>query len=230
MNLIYTIAYGSAARYQASLLSKSLRGPGEYNDELIIFSDRSDTISGATIRFRPDIHSLFDIRAAKPYLGKDIDCAGYKKVMYLDSDIVAIRSIQPILDWVDGGAAPDPVMEESEELMEHGIITGRPVLNSGTIVTEASNWNQLCHCWWNTIVQTKMNHGTWPYSLVDEPAFNIVASTGVGGISPFPLDWVHIFHGSQQLNDSTILIHLCQRLKTTLQRAFLDLTLNLTRK
>jgi predicted SAM-dependent methyltransferase len=208
MNLIYSVAYGSDAWHQAAIMVQSLRRAGQFTGEIIVYSDTKAELLGAEVVHNLEPLTFYSPKLAKAYFGKQIDASKYERIMFLDSDIVAIKPIQPLFE-LEGICAP-----------WDGVSVEHPFFNSGTIVAPASEWNRLCRRWWHLLAVSRLTEGPW----VDQPLFNALVNEGAISVKPMPEGSVHLFLPQSNLDHRCILAHVTWPCKERTMQAIYALT------
>lgn len=218
-HLIYTLAYGPEAWRHATVMVPSLRRFGKFAGEIKVFTDQEGGIDGAEIlRWPCEVEHPY---MGKAYIGQFLDTEPYSKVMFLDSDVVAIRDINPMFHH-GGISMPvecviDDVYQNWYSIASVAPYTpGERGFNAGTLVADACDWNQLCKRW----LETCLDHLEEAKKCgMDQPALNHLFRTGEYKINPFPEDWVHFLHdASGPVTANTKLIHPKNPLKYQIMR------------
>ncbi|MEI6728396.1 MAG: glycosyltransferase [bacterium] len=96
--VVYYTAFGSNPYYQNAKISiQSLIELGKFNGDIVVFSDKPFEYFGViNILIQPDHFSkIFELRYIA---GQYFDFSKYDKIMYLDTDILVVRPINPLFE------------------------------------------------------------------------------------------------------------------------------------
>jgi hypothetical protein len=224
LNLIYTMAYGDDALQWAAVMVESLRRWGRFKGEIVVYSHKDYVIEGATVVCRPEVGAMWYLPVGKAFLGTTLEAAHYDKVVWMDSDIVAVGDINPLFELGSGFWAPyDRAVSPAKELKAQWGLDREVVVNSGMILGEGKDWNLFCRAWWNRIVERKVS-GLCVRDMVDEPALNLLMQEGVVKVSVIPENWILLlYHAGQQLDQATKLVHCTALSKLWVMRTLVDL-------
>lgn len=141
---IYLCTSGEEYLDQAWLCIWTLRNPGEFEGDILVFTKDKDVTLFGDMATVIEIDSEYDSNALRAKVPLLYDLSEYDRIMYLDSDIVSIRPVQELFDsFVPGkfnyvierkpvSSWPKMVTYLNEELIsKHG---SKPMINSGTFV------------------------------------------------------------------------------------------------
>lgn len=223
MNLIYTLAYGDDALQQACLMVESLRRWGCYKDDIVVYTHKPYSIEGARTCHFPDAGGLWYLPAGKAWVGMTMDVSAYEKVLWMDSDVLAVNDIRPLFELGSGFWAPyDRAITPAYKLKKEWGLQREQVLNTGLVLGEAKHWNQFCRVWWERILTRRDQHKMG--DMVDEPALNLLMQEERIQVSMMPENWaLLLYHDGQRLDASTKLLHCTTLSKYSVMKSVVDL-------
>ena len=214
MDMIYTLAYGDASKTQAELLVKSLRRFAKFDGDIHVISERPWSVEGAHTIVYPEGFMLCQPNFGKIHLGCVMDVTVYRRVMWLDSDVLALGPLDRMFAHPGTGLAYEYNAPARYEAKGPFNMPGLPLqpgeqgFNSGILVADACDWNGICRTIWNRLVQVKGGNANWPHDYYEQPTINVLAKTGVLKVNPFPIDWVAFFCPGVDLLPSAQLVHV----------------------
>lgn len=223
--LVYALAYGEKDWQQCRLMVQSLREFGQFDGTIYVFTDRVEPMPYASVQEELDVLALPRPHLGKSFIGKSLPVGGYERVMYVDTDLVFIKPVQPMLDF-----EAELLLPVEKQLTEHEDWFGFPELppragsygfSSGTIIGASRRWNHLMQIWWNALVKER----TWERECgVDQPMLNHLGRSGVIDITPLPREHIHFLHQfSYPVSGSTIAVHTKDPHKLATMQCIYDL-------
>jgi FkbM family methyltransferase len=197
--MVYTLAHGPEFFRQAKLMVQSLREFGEYDGDLVVITDQPGKVDGAITIQRDRVEPVPHME--KAHWGR-FPIEGFDRVLFLDSDLVILRPILPILEYDCRLAMP----------IEHPSVSGEdrwfgknPIgYNSGTILADAAMWPGMCDMWLRRMRDDK----AWELSGHDQPCINNLIFEQALLVKPFPREWFYFFSpDSEPITKETIIAH-----------------------
>jgi hypothetical protein len=208
--LIYTIAYGDECWECARLMVLSLRSFGQYTGEVIVYADRDGPMEGATV-MRDTVPTVFPWpHMAKAMFGRSIP-TDYDRILFFDADLVILNPVQPLIEYPGDICLPIEMSEGAVIWKDWFSLPCFPVregdwgLNSGTISCKGSLWQEVCHQWWDSMIQ----HKTWTLPAgFDQPCINHLIRQGRWNFIPFPREWFFFLTNENgPIHRKTIIFH-----------------------
>lgn len=147
---IYLACAGNAYMHQAELCVWSLREEGRFNGDILVFTtpgQKYNTRLGNWAEvIEVDLGDQINWYVGRIHALKHRDMTCYKRIMYLDSDILATSSLQPMFDSYapgkfnyvvgNGKVSSWKLMHtffSSKQMKEHG---DKSMINSGTYIID----------------------------------------------------------------------------------------------
>jgi hypothetical protein len=210
--LIYTLAYGDEFWECAGHMVRSLRTYGEYGGDIIVFADRDGKIEDARVSRDTAPLGIRHIFMAKAMLGRGLP-THYDRILYLDSDIVVLNSIWPLLEYPHPFSMPPECINNIDKneqwffMPEAPRKPGEIGYNAGTIGCSGKLFPELCHTWWDYM----LSHRSWEIpGGIDQQPINYLARSGQLPFEPFPKEWFFFFGNTvdyRPLHQDTIIFH-----------------------
>lgn len=219
--LFYSAAVGDDHLAMARIMVKSLRTHGDFSGDIKVFTEKPSPVDGAESIVNLDMLALHTPHLAKVFIGKTMDVSGYDRVVWIDTDVVAVRPVHWIL-LLEGTWLPVEMQVLQEVDKQAFSIASEPCefgtwgLNSGLIVADAKDWNSLCQKWWDSCITTQCWKTGYCY---DQPVINHLIRHGSIKASHLPEGTMHILHSlSSDITDDTTFIHSRAPLKIVIMR------------
>lgn len=204
--LAYTTAFGRPVYMDLARLSvASLRRHG-FDGDVVILTDREgDVVEGATVVCLPESAAMWKSRL--PEAVPDLD--GYDVVMYFDTDIVFVGSVHEMIEL---GRSRLHVAAEDYPLAANNFNStflaerttppewGGNMLNSGLIVMPGRVAAEFLRAWNDAWLKNYDRIPRWwkgdtkahaRKQLFDQPAMQLLVSTGVVDAGMIPLHLIH---------------------------------------
>lgn len=208
--LIYTLAYGDECWECARMMVLSLRSYGQYQGEIIVYSDRDAPMEGATVMRDTLPCVLPEVHMAKAMFGRSLPTY-YERILFFDADLVILNPVQPMIDYPGDISLPVEMTEETViwkdwfSLPVAPCVVGDLGLNAGTIACRGSLWQEVCHTWWDTMLE----HKTWTLpGGYDQPSMNHLIRQGRWKFNPYPREWFFFLTNENgPIHRRTIIFH-----------------------
>jgi hypothetical protein len=210
--LIFTLAYGDEFWECCGHMVRSLRTNGCYGGDIIVFSDRDGTIEDARVQRDTTPLGLKHLFMAKAMFGKNLP-GGYDRILYLDSDLAILNNIYPLLEYPHPFSLPPECIVNIEPTQKWFFMPDKPWesgeigYNAGTIGCSAKLFPELCHTWWDFMLEKK----TWElFGGFDQQPLNYLARSGQFPFQAYPKEWFFFLGDTvdyRPLHRETIIVH-----------------------
>jgi len=224
--LVYLACFRDPVYVEAARLCiASLRGPGRYDGDIAVLSDGSfpEGTPGVTIHRLPAASDVFGIRSAKLGAARVLDVARYDRILWLDSDVIAVGDVAPLFAFLRRGLAagderPFNTLRAPSvggclsrwERLRHRFRWG---INAGVFCAEAGVFGEYLDLWHAEIERYRASLHRW----IDQPPLNALIVRRRIEFTPYPPGWIELpllyeFMGKGRrfkLRPETKLLHYC---------------------
>jgi len=199
--LVYLACFRDPVYVEATRLCiASLRGAGRYDGEIAVLSDGSfpEGTEGVTVHRLPETKDAFGIRSSKLGAARVLDATRYDRILWIDSDVIAIDDVAPLFSFVRKGLAAgderpfNTLRVESVggcltrwERLRHRFRWG---INAGVFCVEASLLGKYLDLWQAEVERCRARLHRW----VDQPPLNAMIVRKQIEFTPYPPGWIEL--------------------------------------
>lgn len=162
MDLLYTIGVGRRCyRAAARLAVRSARKYGRFRGDAVVLTDRDIGVEGyADTVLVSDPGDLAEPKWLVLKIGSFVDLARYERVVFIDSDVLVCRSLEPLMGRAQHALlATDDVGKKVAEGFNHRCLTAeelrahgdRLAVNSGFFIARGRHLEEWLEEWQRTL-------------------------------------------------------------------------------
>ncbi len=222
--LLYLCSLGASRfRSMTELCIRSLRGRGKYAGEILVFTNNGFRTRDPAVRTEraPDGLEKCAMFAFKAGAGKSIDASRYDKILFMDSDMLAVGDMNPFFEHSDDSLC---AMEEvgwtrmnkpqcGATLRRREIPAARRRwgINTGLVCTPGKLFRDYMETWESEIWAERAKLKGW----FDQSPMNALILRGIVRFKPYPAGWIEMppmyfwFGGRFRLTKDTKVLHFC---------------------
>jgi hypothetical protein len=200
--LIYLISLGGPA-YAAmtDLCIRSLRTWGRYDADIQVLTDgswRPGALRAEVVRV-PPLHDPQEIKLSKAILSRYVDHGRYRRILYMDTDMLAVADVTPLFDIADD--AVSGMIEEPFTTMLNPSCGGDILhpgetdeagrswgINAGLLCMSAELFPEVMRLWLGSVQEPPNAKNYW----ADQPFLNRMVLRGHVRFEPYPRYWVEM--------------------------------------
>jgi hypothetical protein len=199
--LVYLACFSNPVYAEATRLCiASLRGPGRYRGDIAVLTDGTfpEGAPGVTVHRLPATKDTLEIRNAKLGAARILDAARYDRILWLDSDVIAIDDVAPLFAFFRRGLAagderPFNTLRAVSvggclsrwERLRHRFRWG---INAGVFCVEASLFGRYLDLWHAEIQRYRASLSRW----IDQPPLNALIVRRRIEFTPYPRGWIEL--------------------------------------
>jgi hypothetical protein len=227
--LIYLCSFGPAVYSEmARLCVRSLRRFGRYAGPIIVFTNNGfrGSDNKTQVVEIPDRLSHFATRTFKAKARQYIDGSKHNVVMSIDTDMLAVRDINPLLTYrhertcgmreIPWTRMSDRSCNACLRQTERRLARSRWGINGGLLCTPGHLYERYMRAWEAECVNHRHRLRTW----VNQPALNALILRRDIQFTAYPRRWIempplyHLRQRDARIQPSTRILHFCWPSKT----------------
>jgi hypothetical protein len=197
--LVYLACFSDPVYAEAARLCiTSLRGSGRYRGDIAVLTDGvfPEGTPGVTVHRLPATRDAFGIRNAKLGAARILDATRYDRILWLDSDVIAIADVAPLFSFLHRGlsAGDERPFNTLRAVSVGGCLSRwerlrhrfRWGINAGVFCVEASLFGRYLDLWRAEIARYRASLHRW----IDQPPLNALIVRRQVEFTPYPPGWI----------------------------------------